>query len=92
MSDLTTIAEGIRTSMDAMEKARKAEEALRTEANHENYKNFRNSMETVIEHLTHLKHMLAHEDEMAMDELGDALSRAFYGHPGEYRHAEGHGT
>jgi len=91
MSDLTTIAEGIRTSMDAMSKAQEAEAALRNQANHENYLSFRESMETVIGQLTRLKGMLAHEDEVALDELGDALSKAFHGRPASYRHAQGHG-
>ena len=91
MSDLTIVAENIRTAMDAMEKVQEAGEGLRTQANHENYKAFRTSMEMLIEHLNQLKHMLAHEDEVALDELGDALSRAFHGRAAEYRHADGHG-
>ncbi len=91
MSDLTVIAEYIRTAMDAMEEVQEAEEVLRIQSNHENYKIFRSSMITLTEHLNRLKSMLAHEDEMALDELGNALSRAFHGQPAEYHHAEGHG-
>ena len=32
--------------------------------------------------------MLYHEDEMALDELADALAVAFHSHPAEYHHAE----
>ena len=91
MSDLTLFAESIRTAMDAMEEVQEAEEVLRIRASRENYRAFRTSMETLIEHLNHVKNMLAHEDEVALDELGDALSRAFYGQTAEYHHAEGHG-
>jgi hypothetical protein len=91
MSDLTLFAENIRTAMDAMEEVQEAEEVLRMRANRENYKAFRVSMETLIEHLNHVKNLLAHEDEVALDELGDALSHAFHGQTAEYRHADGHG-
>jgi hypothetical protein len=85
------IAEQIRAAMDAVDEMEEAEELLRLRANHENFTAFRESMETLSGHLHHLKQMLDHEDEMALDELGDALSRAFHGHVAEYRHAEGHG-
>lgn len=90
MSDLTTIAEHIRTAVDVMEEVQQAEEELRTQANHENYEVFRSRMEELIEHLNHLNKLMAHEDEMALDELSDALSRTFHTTPPEYRHAEGH--
>ena len=91
MSDLTLIAEKIRSAMAAVDELEEAEKMLRLRASHENYAAFRSSMEALSERLHHLKQMLDHEDEMALDELGDALSRAFYGHPAEYHHAEGHG-
>ena len=92
MSDLTTIAENIRAAMDAMERAQQAEEALRTKPNQTNYKTLLANMETVIERLTRLNAMLTHEHEVALDELSDALSRAFALSPTAYRHAEGHHT
>ena len=92
MSDLTTIAENIRTAMDAMDKVQDAEEVLRLRTSRENYKIFREQMEVLTDHLNKLRHMLAHENEVALDELGDAMSRAFYGHVAEYRHADGHGN
>ncbi len=91
MSDLTVIAEYIRAAMDLMEQVQEAEEALRLQANHENYKALRKSMEALTERLNHLKNMLGHEDEVALDELADALNHAFHHPTAEYRHALRHG-
>jgi len=91
MSDPTLMAETIRDTIEALERAREVSKELRKQTNHENYSAFRVQMDELSERLRHLKTMLAHEDEMALDELADALSRAFQGQPAEYRRAEGHG-
>ncbi len=90
MSDLTMIAENIHAAMDAMEQAQQAEKALRAEPNQTNYKALLRRMDNVTEHLSRLNTMLSHEHEVALDELSDALSRAFELSPTAYRHAEGH--
>lgn len=90
MSDLTTMAEHIRETMDAMERAKQATQKLRDDPNHATYSAFRVQMETLSKHLTHLRTMLYHEDEMALDELADALAVAFFSRPAEYHHVEQH--
>ena len=88
MSDLTTMAENIREATEAMERAQLAARKLREDTNHSTYSIFRAQMETLSKHLTQLRAMLYHEDEMALDELADALAVAFHSHPAEYHHAE----
>lgn len=92
MSDLTTMAENIREATEAMERAKQASEKLRQETNHVTYRAFRAEMATLTEHLIQLRTMLAHEDEMALDELADALAVAFHSHPSEYHRVEHHGA
>ena len=91
MSDLTSIAEHIQDAMHALERTQDAGNGLREQVTRENYTNFRRQMDELYQRLRTLNSMLLHEDEVALDELGDALSRAFAGQPTEYRHASGHG-
>ena len=91
MSDLTLIAESIRDAVETMERGREVGTTLRERATRENYSAFRQQMKELSARLQHLNSMLAHEDEMALDELADALSRAFNKQPSNYRHANGHG-
>ncbi len=90
MSDLTTMAENIRETMEALEHAKEAAQKLREETNHATYSAFRMKMESLASHLIHLRSMLHHEDEVALDELADALAVAFHSHPAEYHHSEQH--
>jgi hypothetical protein len=92
MSDLTLMAESIRDTIEALERAREVSKELRSQINHKSYSAFRVQMEELSERLRHLKTMLYHEDEMALDELADALSNAFHGQPTaeEYRHGSHH--
>ena len=91
MSDLTLMAENIRTAMEALEHTQEAGEDLRERVTRENYAVFRQHMNELYQRLRGLNTMLLHEDEMALDEFADALSRAFENPPGDYRHASGHG-
>ena len=91
MSDLTTIAEQIQDAMRAMGQTQEAGEGLRERVTRESYAHFRAQMEELHQRLRGLNAALLHEDEMALDELADALSRAFESPPSEYRHASGHG-
>jgi hypothetical protein len=91
MSDLTLIAESIRTAMEALEHTQEVGETLRERVTRENYALFRVHMNELYQRLRSLNAMLLHEDEMALDELADALNRAFNKTPSEYRHASGHG-
>ena len=91
MSDITLMAEAIRNTIETLERARQVSKELRDQPNHKTYSAFRTQMEELSERLRQLKAMLAHEDEVALDELADALSHAFHGESAEYRHASGHG-
>lgn len=91
MSDLTLIAENIRNAMDALERTHEVGEDLRERVTPETYSAFRQQMDELTGRLHQLSAMLSHEDEMALDELADALRRAFHARPTEYRHADGHG-
>ena len=91
MSDLTLIAENIRTAMEELEHTQEVGENLRERVTRENYAQFRLHMNELAQRLRSLNAMLLHEDEMALDELADALNQAFDKPPSEYRHAGGHG-
>jgi DNA-binding protein H-NS len=84
------MAENIREAIEAMERLQRAAKKLREETNHATYSTFRHQMSELSKHLTHLQTMLHHEDEMALDELADALAVAFHSHPSDYRHVEQH--
>jgi molybdenum cofactor cytidylyltransferase len=90
MSDLTLMAEAIRDTIETMERAREVSRELRDNTNHENYSAFRTQMDELSERLRKLNARLAHEDEVALDELADALSRAFHGQSTEYRRGDEH--
>lgn len=91
MSDLTLMAENIRTALEALEHTQEAGEDLRERVTRENYAAFRQHMNELYQRLRALNSMLLHEDEMALDEFADALNRAFDSPPSDYRHASGHG-
>jgi hypothetical protein len=91
MSDLTLIAESIRTTMEALEHTQEVGENLRERVTRENYAQFRRHMDELVQRLRNLNAMLLHEDEMALDELADALNHAFNKPSSDYRHADGHG-
>ena len=90
MSDLTLIAEHIRETMEALERTQETGNDLRERVTRENYAAFRIQMNELHERLRKLSVMLLHEDEMALDELADALNRSFDKPAVEYRHASGH--
>jgi hypothetical protein len=48
-------------------------------------------MNELYQRLRGLNAMLLHEDEMALDELADALNHTFNKPSSEYRHSDGHG-
>lgn len=90
MSDLTLMAENIRAALEKLEHTQSAGDELRESVTRENYATFRKHMDELYQRLKALNNMLLHEDEMALDEFADALSRAFERTPSEYRHASGH--
>lgn len=85
MSDLTVIAQAIHDAMQAMEEGHKAGEDLRNNTNHETFDELRVKMAKVHERLSKLQTVLDNEEAYAIDELVDALSNIFMGHPAEYR-------
>ena len=92
MSDLTSIAEHIQETMQALERTQEASAGIREKVTRETYSIFRTQMDELYQRLRKLNSMLLHEDEVALDELGDALSRAFKSEPAEYRRSSGHGN
>lgn len=90
MSDLTLIAEYIHATMDALEQTQEAGNGLREKVTRENYADFRSQMNELHQRLRRLRGMLLHENEVALDELADALDRAFNKPPSEYRHTSAH--
>ena len=91
MSDLTLMAENIHEALKALEQTQEVGENLQEQVTRENYAAFRKQMGELIDRLRKLSTMLLHEDEMALDELADALNRSFDKPAVEYRHASGHG-
>lgn len=91
MSDWEQIAEYIHNAMQAVEQTHEAGQELRKNPNHANFDAFRAQMEELHQRLAALKTMLEHENVVFLDELADALSRAFGGKPAEYRHIEQYG-
>jgi hypothetical protein len=84
------MAENIRTTLETLEHTQAASDDLRERVTRENYAAFRKHMNELYQRLRTLNTMLLHEDEMALDEFADALSRAFDREPSEYRRASGH--
>jgi hypothetical protein len=85
MSDLTLIAEDILNAMRAVEEAHKAAQELREKNDHATFDTFRARMLELQEHLGQLKMVLDNEEAFAMDELMDAMSRAYTDHRADYR-------
>ena len=85
MSDLPVIAEYIRAAMEAIEEARNASRELKEDTNHNTFDAFKAKMAELHEHLSKLKMVLDNEEAYAMDELMDALSKAYSDHRADYR-------
>ena len=85
MSDLTLIAEDILEAMHAVEEAHKAAQDLRANNNHTAFDAFRTRMVELQDRLSKLKMVLDNEEAFAMDELMDAMSKAYSGHRADYR-------
>jgi DNA-binding protein H-NS len=85
MSELTMMAEAILETMQAVEEAHNAAQELRRENNHSAFDAFKAKMSELEEHLGKLKRVLDNEEAYAMDELMDALSRAYSDHGADYR-------
>jgi hypothetical protein len=85
MSDLTLIAEDILNAMQAVEEAHNATQELREKNDHAAFDAFRSRMIELHDHLSKLKMVLDNEEAFAMDELMDAMSKAYSGHRADYR-------
>ncbi|MBI3163594.1 MAG: hypothetical protein HYZ24_02845 [Chloroflexi bacterium] len=85
MSDLTLIAENILDSMRAVEEAHDATQDLREKNDPASFDAFRARMAELREHLSKLKIVLDNEEAFAMDELMDAMSKAYSGRRADYR-------
>jgi len=85
MSDLTLIAEYIVNAMQAVDEAHDATQDLRVKNDHAAFDAFRARMIELHDHLSKLKMVLDNEEAFAMDELMDAMSKAYSGHRADYR-------
>jgi hypothetical protein len=85
MTDWDEMIEYIHNAMQAVDEAQSAAEELRRDTNHANFDAFRQKMAELQERQRKLQMVLDNEEAYAIDELVDALSMAFTGHPAEYR-------
>ena len=85
MSDMTMIAEDILNTMQVLEDAHQAAQELREKNDHVAFDTFRARMLELQDHLSQLKMVLDNEEAFAMDELMDAMSKAYTDHRADYR-------
>ncbi|MCE9647676.1 MAG: hypothetical protein K8S20_16910 [Chloroflexi bacterium] len=85
MSDMTLIAEDILNTIHAIEEAHAATTALQNNVDTGALNAFRLKMLALQERLEKLKVVLDNEEAFAVDELVDAISNAYTGHPAKYR-------
>ncbi len=85
MTDWDEILEYIHNAMQAVDEAHKATQDLREDANHASFQAFRQKMKELQERQARLMMVLDNEEAYAIDELVDAISMSFTGHPAEYR-------
>lgn len=85
MSDITLIAEDILNTIHAIEEAHAATKTLQNNVDTGALNAFRLKMLALQERLEKLKVVLDNEEAFAVDELVDAISKAYTGHPAEYR-------
>jgi hypothetical protein len=85
MSDITLIAEDIINTMRAVDEAYQVTEKLRRNTDPVAFDAFRAKMIELHDHLSKLKMVLDNEEAFAMDELMDAMSKAYSGHRADYR-------
>jgi hypothetical protein len=85
MSDMTMIAEYIVNAMHVLDEAHDVTQDLREKNDHEAFDAFRAKMLELHDHLSKLKMVLDNEEAFAMDELMDAMSKAYTDHRADYR-------
>ncbi len=85
MSDMTLIAEDIVNTMKAIDEAYKVAKDLREKNNPTAFDAFRVKMQELQDRLGKLKMILDNEEAFAMDELMDAMSKAYTNHRADYR-------
>ncbi|HUH96406.1 MAG TPA: hypothetical protein VLZ89_03550 [Anaerolineales bacterium] len=85
MTDWNEMVEFIHNATLAVDRAHGASQQLKQTPNHDTFDAFRARMEELQEHLSRLKTVLDNEEAYAIDELVDALSRAYSGHDSQYR-------
>ena len=85
MTDWDEIVEYIHGAMQAVDDAHSAAEQLKQDTNHANFNAFLMKMAELQERQAKLTMVLDNEEAYAVDELVDALSMVFAGHPAEYR-------
>lgn len=85
MTDWDLMVGYIKRAMEAVDKAHEATNELRESVTPESLDQFREQMNELTEHLTRLQTVLNHQEEFALDEMADWLSKAFTGNPSDYR-------
>ncbi len=85
MTDWDEMLEYIHSAMQAVDRAHTAAEQLKQDTNHANFDAFCTRMAELQERQIKMKTVLDNEEAYAVDELVDALSMMFSGHPAAYR-------
>jgi hypothetical protein len=85
MPEWDLIAEYIKNAMQAVEETHKAGAELEIDPDLRKWDALRAQMSELQDHLQKLQMVLNNEEAYAVDELVDALSRAFSGHASDYR-------
>lgn len=85
MMDWDLMVEYVQRAMDAVDKAHEAASELRENTTPETLEEFCSQTDELTEHLTRLQTVLNNQEAFALDEMADWLSKAFTGHPSDYR-------
>ena len=85
MSDWNEIVDFIHDPTQAVDEAHGASEESKQTTNPDTFDPFRAKMEELHEHLSNLKTVLDDAGAFVIDELMDALSKAYSGHEADYR-------
>ncbi len=91
MTNWDLMTEYIYNAMHVVDKAQAASRNLRENATPETFDNFRAQVQELADHLNQLQTVLHNQEDVALDELEDWLSKAFTSNPSEYRHTSAHG-
>ncbi len=92
MTSWDLMTEYIYNAMHVVDKAQAASRNLRENATPETFDNFRAQVQELAEHLNQLQTVLQNQEDFAIDEMEDWLSKAFTSNPSEYRRTPSQGA